>query len=75
MKPPRIIKHLQRGQANTEYIVIVGALVAALIVNVPGTKQTAIEHLVSIIKRNYTGYSYGLSVAELPDKNEADNSN
>ena len=60
----------QLGQANTEYIIVVGALVAALLVDVPGTNQTAIEHLNDVIKRNYTGYSYGISVAELPDTNE-----
>ncbi len=59
-----------KGQANTEYIVVVGALVAALIVDVPGTDRSAIEHLSDVMKRNYTGYSYAISISELPDRNE-----
>lgn len=62
----------QKGQANTEYIVVVGALVAALLVDVPGTDRTAIEHLSDVMQRNYTGYSYAISVSELPDTNETE---
>ena len=65
----RLTGRFQRGQANTEYIVVVGALVAALIVDVPGTDRSAVEHLTDVIKRNYQGYSYGISVSELPDEN------
>ena len=68
-----MLNHLfkrQKGQANTEYIVVVGALVAALIIDVPGTDRSAIEHLSDVMQRNYTGYSYAISVSELPDTNE-----
>lgn len=61
----------QRGQANTEYVIVVGALVAALIVNVPGTDKSAIEHLVEVIKRSYSGYSYAVSASELPDERKS----
>lgn len=53
----------QTGQSSIEYIVVVAALVIALNVGNP----SAIESLVKVIKDNYKGYSFAISLSELPD--------
>lgn len=63
---------LQRGQAYVEYLIVTSVIVAALMTGFPGPDDpSAVERLVNAIKRTYSGYSYGISVAELPDENDA----
>lgn len=64
----------QRGQAYVEYLIVTGVVVAALTVGFPGPNDpSVVGHLVNAIKRTYSGYAYGISVAELPDNNEIEN--
>ena len=64
---------LRRGQAYIEYLIVTSVVVAALTVGIPGPKDpSAVGHLLNAIKRVYSGYSYGISLAELPDSNEID---
>jgi Flp pilus assembly pilin Flp len=51
-------KRRQSGQAMVEYIVVVAAIVTALIM---APKSDALEDLVSVLKNNYSGYSYSIS--------------
>ena len=63
----------RHGQAYVEYLIVTAVVVAALTVGVPGPRDpSVVGHLVNAIKRTYSGYSYGISLAELPDNNEAD---
>ena len=36
----------------------------------PSSNPTVIEWLVNVLKRNYEAYSYGISIAELPERPE-----
>jgi len=52
----------QRGQSMVEYLVVVTALIAALILGDDVMKQ-----MRDALKGSYEGYSYTLSIAEMPD--------
>lgn len=61
----------QRGQATVEYIVVTGALVAALLAEVyvsreDGSKINVIEKVEETYRLNYQGYSYAMSLSTLP---------
>lgn len=49
-----------------EYIVVVAALIAALVVG-----EDVMQAMRDATKGSYEGYSYGVSISELPDENEA----
>ena len=53
------------GQSMVEYLVVVAAIVAALLVG-----DDVIKAMTDATKGSYEGYSYGISIAELPDKND-----
>ncbi len=55
----------QRGQSMVEYIVVTSAIIAALY-----TGGDVIKALHQAMKGSYEGYSYTISVAEIPDKEE-----
>lgn len=53
----------ERGQSMVEYVVIVAAIIAALY-----TSDDVMKALNDAIKGSQEGYSYTISVAELPDE-------
>lgn len=53
----------QKGQSMVEYIVVVAALIVALSYGDPSVMQ----QMGDAISKMYSGYSYGISVSELPD--------
>ena len=55
----------QRGQSMVEYIVVTSAIIAALY-----TGGDVVKALHQAMKGSYEGYSYTISVAEIPDKEE-----
>lgn len=57
----------QRGQGMVEYIVIVAALIAALYSN-----KSEINNLYEALKGSYEGYTYAISIAEMPDDEKAE---
>lgn len=64
-------RNRQRGQANVEYIVVTGALVAALLAEIyvsreDGSKINVIEKIEETYHLNYQGYSYAMSLSTLP---------
>ncbi len=54
----------QRGQSMVEYVVIVGAIIAALY-----SADDVMKLMRDTMKGSAEGYSYAISVAELPDEN------
>lgn len=56
----------QRGQSMVEYIVVVAAIIAALVVG-----KDVMKAMRDATKGSYEGYSYGVSMSELPDENDA----
>lgn len=69
-----LTKH--KGQSSIEYVVITGALVAALLTPVPSNElggflqehqgKNAIQILTQKIKDSYNAYSYAKSLAPIP---------
>ena len=55
---------LQQGQSMVEYVVIVGAIIAALY-----SADDVMKLMRDTMKGSAEGYSYAISVAELPDEN------
>ncbi len=55
----------QRGQSMVEYIIVTSAIIAALY-----TGGDVVKALHQAMKGSYEGYSYTISVAEIPDKEE-----
>lgn len=62
-----IIKN-QRGQAMTEYIVVLAALMVALF-----SAEDVMKQMRDAMKGSYEGYSYTLSIAEMPDDTDDTN--
>lgn len=62
----KILIKKQHGQSMVEYIVVVAALIAALVVG-----EDVMQAMRDATKGSYEGYSYGVSISELPDENEA----
>jgi len=58
----------QRGQSMVEYVVIVAAIIAALYYTGRGD---VMKQMRDAMKGSQEGYSYAISIAELPDKNDA----
>jgi len=56
----------QQGQAMVEYVVIVGAIIAALY-----SADDVMGLMRDTMKGSQEGYSYAISIAELPDENQA----
>ena len=52
----------QRGQSMVEYVVVTGAIIAALY-----SGSDVMNAMHEAIKGSYEGYSYTISVAEIPD--------
>ncbi|HKJ77535.1 MAG TPA: hypothetical protein VKA64_10070 [Gammaproteobacteria bacterium] len=64
-------RNRQRGQATVEYIIVTGALVAALLAEVyvsreDGSKINVIEKIEETYHLNYQGYSYAMSLSTPP---------
>lgn len=53
----------QRGQSMVEYIVVTAAIIAALY-----SGEDVINGMKEAWKGSYEGYSYTLSIAEIPDE-------
>ncbi len=51
----------QKGQSMVEYMVVIAALVFAL------HTSGAIDELIDVLKKNYQGYSYAISISDYPD--------
>ena len=58
----------QRGQGMVEYVVVLATLVFALTVplNGPGSNNV-IEQIEQVLQDNYEGYSFAVSLSEMPD--------
>ncbi len=54
----------QRGQSMVEYTLV---LVFGVLVLTSGPGQGAIGALMNVIQMNYQGYSYAVSLSEIPD--------
>lgn len=65
MKPHRLnnntIHNTQSGQSMVEYMVVVSALILALY------SSGAMDGLIQVLKDNYEGYSYAISISDYPD--------
>ncbi|VAW93629.1 hypothetical protein MNBD_GAMMA23-661 [hydrothermal vent metagenome] len=61
-------KEKQRGQAMVEYVVIVAAIIAALYYT---GQDDVMQSMRDAMKGSQEGYSYAISIAELPDENDA----
>ena len=57
----------QQGQSMVEYLVVTSALIAALII---GGNDSVMNKMGDALKGSYEGYSYTISVAELPDEDK-----
>lgn len=58
----------QSGQSMVEYTVV---LVFGVLALTTGPSGDAIQDLMDVIKENYRGYSYGMSLSEAPDFDSA----
>lgn len=58
----------QIGQSMVEYTVV---LVFGVLALTTGPSGDAIQDLLDVIKENYRGYSYGMSLSEAPDYDSA----
>ena len=56
-------KHFQRGQAMTEYTVILAFGLMVLL----GPGIDVLKEMANVLRRNYEGYSYAISLSPLPD--------
>jgi len=53
----------QRGQSMVEYLVVTAAIIAALY-----SGEDVMKEMQEAWKGSYEGYSYTLSIAEMPDE-------
>lgn len=53
----------QCGQSMVEYVVVLAALIAALY-----SAEDVMKQMRDALKGSYEGYSYTLSIAEIPDE-------
>ena len=56
-------KHFQRGQAMKEYTVILAFGLMVLL----GPGIDVLKEMANVLRRNYEGYSYAISLSPLPD--------
>jgi hypothetical protein len=64
MRTRRTGNRSQAGQAMVEYTIV---LVFGVMVLTTGPGGDVIKALLDAYKKNYNGYTYGLSVSEIPD--------
>ncbi len=68
----------QRGQAYTEYILVLFCVVLTLLADIPKPVESvkcpnnkdqcsALEMLMETIRQNYSGYAYAITTPEHPD--------
>lgn len=59
----------QLGQSMTEYTVV---LVFGVMVLTTGPGGDVMQELLAVLKKNYEGYTFGISMSETPDYESAD---
>lgn len=62
-----------RGQSYTEYLVVVGVLVLALVAG-SADGESPVARLISATKAQYNAYAFALSMPDLPDCENNDHS-
>ncbi len=67
--PYRNFPRRQWGQSMTEYTVV---LVFGVLALTTGPSGDVMQELVQVIKQNYSGYSYAISLSEPPDYDNAE---
>lgn len=63
------LKYRQLGQSMTEYTVV---LVFGVMALTTGPGGDVMQDLLAVMKKNYEGYSFALSLSETPDYESAD---
>ncbi|MFQ5658867.1 MAG: hypothetical protein ACE5GZ_00465 [Gammaproteobacteria bacterium] len=64
----RLNSSWQIGQSMVEYTIV---LVFGVLALTTGPSGDVMQDLLKVIKQNYEGYSYGISLSELPDFDSA----
>lgn len=65
---PKHLPRRQKGQSMTEYTVV---LVFGVLALTTGPSGDVMQDLVEVMKKNYSGYSYAISLSEPPDYDNA----
>ena len=59
-------RYLFQGQATTEYIIVCGALITALLVPIDNNDRNVIEICLQAIRDWYIAFAYAKSLTALP---------